>query len=198
MDKSWKHALVIAATAMGALMATACSSANQLALPVVQDFRVGDYMGTWHEIATIPARFQRDCTGGATAVYARIGDLVSVTNSCPVKNGGTRTADARARFTGPATQGKLEVTFVNIGNWWLWLASGRYWIIALDPDYQWSVVGEPGRDYAWILSRESTLPPETLARLNGILKTAGYDTCKLVVTSAEQAAGRPRLCNVAK
>ena len=198
MGYIWRRALLMAVAATACAAAPACSAKDQPALSVVEDFRVADYMGTWHEIATIPARFQRDCVGGATAVYAQLEDGVSVTNSCPIKGGGTKTADARARFTGAENEGKLEVTFVNIGNWWLWLASGRYWIIALDPDYQWSVVGEPGRDYAWILSRQPTLPPETLTKLSGVLKDAGYDTCSLVVTSAEQAAGRPRLCDAVK
>jgi len=196
MGKSVWHRLLMAAATAGAV--SACTAKDHPPLDVVEDFRVADYMGTWHEIATIPARFQRDCTGGATAVYAQVGDRVSVTNTCPAKDGSIKKAEARARFTGPATEGKLEVAFFNIAGWWVWPASGRYWIVALDPEYQWSVVGEPGRDYAWILSRAPSLPPETLTRLTGVLKNAGYDTCELVITAAEQASGRPRLCDAAK
>jgi len=198
MAKSWMRPLLVAAAAMGALHLTACSAANQPPLNVVEDFRVADYMGTWHEIATIPARFQRDCTGGATAVYAQVGEQVSVTNTCPTSDGSIKKAEARARFTGSATEGKLEVAFFNVAGWWVWPVSGRYWIIALDPAYQWSVVGEPGRDYAWILSRTQSLPPETLTQLSGVLRNAGYDTCALVVTSASQAPDRPRLCDAAR
>lgn len=188
---SWRPLLSVAALCWLA----GCSPHDRPALPVVKDFRVNNYLGTWHEIATIPARFQRKCTGPATAVYESLGDRIAVTNTCPTRHG-QKVAHARARFTGPATEGRLEVTFVHLGKWWLWPAAGRYWIIALDPDYQWSVVGEPGRDYAWILARRPSLPRKTLARLRAVLEDAGYDSCALVVTSASQAPDRPRLCDL--
>lgn len=52
-------------------------------------------------------------------------------------------------YTGKAwavdsTNSKLKVQF-------FWPFSGDYWIVALDENYQWSVVSAPGRDYLWIL-----------------------------------------------
>ena len=170
------------ATAILATGLAACSPGNEPPLAVADDFRVDRYAGRWHEIATIPASFQDDCTGSATAEYARVGDRVAVVNRCPTGAGKIKVADGMARFVERPTLGKLEVTFVQLGDWWLWPAAGRYWIVALDPAYRWSVVGEPGRDYAWILSRTPSLPADTLARLSGVLRDAGYDPCALVVT----------------
>lgn len=65
--------------------------------------------------------------------------------------------------------------------------------MALDPDYRWSVVGHPSRDYAWILSRTPSLPTDTLRQLRERLSAVGYDTCRLIVTAGP---GRPRLCDV--
>ncbi len=33
---------------------------------------------------------------------------------------------------------------------WLPLMWADYWVIDLDPGYQWAVVGEPGREHLWI------------------------------------------------
>ena len=34
---------------------------------------------------------------------------------------------------------------------------GNYFIIEIDPEYKWVIVGEPCRKNYWILSRERTL-----------------------------------------
>jgi apolipoprotein D and lipocalin family protein len=185
----------VLAIALGGL--TACSAGDGEPMAVVQDFDAQRYMGDWHEIATIPASFQDDCTGPAQAHYELDNLLVHVTNRCATGPGTEKTAKGLARFAGPPTEGKLEVTFVDVGGWWMWQAAGRYWIIGLDRDYRWSVVGEPGRDYAWILAREGALPDRILERAATILRDAGYDTCDLIVTSTAQAPGRPELCALA-
>ncbi len=52
----------------------------------------------------------------------------------------------KARVVDKATGAKLKVSFF----WPFW---GSYWIIGLDADYQWAVVGHPNRNYLWILGR---------------------------------------------
>ena len=78
-------------------------------------------------------------------------------------------ADAR----GPNT--KLRVTF-------FWPFSGNYWIIDLDPEYRWAVVGEPGRDYLWVLSREPQLDAALYQQIVERVKQQGFDTGKLLNT----------------
>jgi apolipoprotein D and lipocalin family protein len=52
---------------------------------------------------------------------------------------------------------------------------GDYWIIDLDPDYQWVVVSEPKREYLWILSRTPQMPAATYQDLLGKLHDRGFD-----------------------
>ena len=54
------------------------------------------------------------------------------------------------------------MTFFDFGSWWVWPISGDYEVVALDPDYRWSLVGHPSRDYAWILAREPRWTTRTL------------------------------------
>ena len=55
-------------------------------------------------------------------------------------------ASGTAWVVDPATNAKLKVQF-------FWPFSGDYWIIDLDPGYEYAVVGHPSREYLWILSR---------------------------------------------
>ena len=75
--------------------------------------------------------------------------------------------------SGPNT--KLKVTF-------FWPFSGNYWIIDLDPEYRWAVVGEPGRDYLWILSREPRLDAALYGQIIERARSQGFDTSKLIKT----------------
>jgi apolipoprotein D and lipocalin family protein len=43
------------------------------------------------------------------------------------------------------------------------------------------LVGEPGRDYLWILAREKSVPPDTYGRLVQRAGALGFDTARLVV-----------------
>ena len=77
-----------------------------------------------------------------------------------------------ARVVDPATNAKLAVTFQ-------WPFRGDYWIIDLDRDYRWAVVGHPSRDYLWILSRTPRLDGTTYAAIVGRLQQRGYETARL-------------------
>ncbi len=60
---------------------------------------------------------------------------------------------------------------------------GDYWVIALDPQYQWSIVSEPSRQYLWILSRTPTLPRATYEQLLQQLSAMGFDLNKIEVSA---------------
>jgi apolipoprotein D and lipocalin family protein len=75
----------------------------------------------------------------------------------------------------PASSSKLEVSF--FGPFW-----GDYWIIDLDPDYRWAVVGEPKRKYLWILSRTPVMDEAVYRQIVSRLPGAGYDPGRLVRT----------------
>jgi len=120
---------------------------------------------------------------------------MEVLNSCETADGSIGQAEARARFLASDSDGKLEVTFVEVLGAWVWPAAGDYWIIGLDTDYQWSVVGEPSREFAWVLARSQTLDTQMLRNIRQILEREAYDSCALLLTTPDQQG---RLCDVAK
>jgi apolipoprotein D and lipocalin family protein len=160
------------------------------ALPPVSTVNSVDlqqYLGKWYEIAAIPQSFQAQCVGNTTAEYALAeNDLISVVNTCDTASGQPSVATGRAKVVDKTTNAKLKVTFVNLLGW-QFLFGGDYWILGLGENYSYAVVGAPGRDYAWILSRTPELSEEQLVEASQVLVTQGFDTCKLI--SSVQASG---------
>ncbi|MBX9702118.1 MAG: lipocalin family protein, partial [Acetobacteraceae bacterium] len=63
-----------------------------------------------------------------------------------------------------------------------WPFYGDYWVLGLDPDYRWAVVGDPSRRWLWILSRTPAMAPTDLERAKAVAREAGYDLAPLRMT----------------
>jgi apolipoprotein D and lipocalin family protein len=132
------------------------------------------YLGVWYEIAKIPNSFQKMCASGTTATYSLLPDgRLMVVNRCVDAEGKAHEARGLAKVVDTATNAKLKVSFVRILG--LSLFWGDYWIIGLDENYRWAVVGHPNRKYGWILAREQALDKADLERINALLREKGYD-----------------------
>jgi len=59
---------------------------------------------------------------------------------------------------------------------------GNYWIMYLDIDYKYVLIGEPSLKYLWILAREKKLDESTLQMLLNKAADAGYDMTNLIRT----------------
>ncbi|MBM4254080.1 MAG: lipocalin family protein [Deltaproteobacteria bacterium] len=148
-------------------------------LETVDSVDLDRYLGKWYEIARLNEAEQDNCTA-TTAEYSRNGDgSVKVLNSCRLFNperGFLKTVTGKA-VPADATNSKLLVEFRAGG------PQGNYWIIELDADYQWAVVGEPSRSAFFVLSRSRTMDE---ALLGDILQRAtskhGYDLSNLIRT----------------
>lgn len=141
------------------------------------------YSGQWHEIAHLPMFFQRMCVGDITATYTpRADGNITVRNACRNKAGDMDVSEGVARPV-DGQPGALEVRFAPDWLAWLPMVWGDYWVVDLDPGYQWAVVGSPSRKYLWILSRTPTMTPELFARLEARAAARGYDLASLVVAA---------------
>jgi apolipoprotein D and lipocalin family protein len=173
-----------------ALLAAGCatSTTERLRLPPLETVAHVDlsrYAGTWFEIASFPQRFQRGCTGTTATYTPRAGGEVEVVNRCRKDSldGEEKSVRGRARVVDRTTNAKLEVSFFR--PFW-----GDYWIVDLADDYSFAVVGHPGRDYLWILSRTATMPDATYEQILARLRTKGYETSRLARTlQSRPAAG---------
>lgn len=162
---------------MAALAGCSASTTERLRLPPLETVAHVDlarYVGTWYEIASFPQSFQRGCVA-TTATYTIRGDGdIDVLNRCrkDTLDGKEKSALGRARVVDRATNAKLEVSFFR--PFW-----GDYWIVDLGDGYDSAVVGHPGRDYLWILSRTPEMPEATYEGILARLRAQNYDTSRL-------------------
>lgn len=130
------------------------------------------YMGRWYEIARFDHRFERNLEE-CEAVYKKMPEgKISVENSGVNSITGKRKTSYGKAHAGKAP-GQLRVSF-------FWVFYSDYNILALDENYQWSLVGSSTPDYLWILSRTPQLPQQTLDHILRIARHRGYDVSKLI------------------
>ena len=146
------------------------------------------YAGTWYEIARFPNSFQdggRRCEDVTATYTPRSDGTIGVLNRCidTANDNMERRAEGYARPESPGSD-RLRVTF-------FWPFFGDYWVIGLDPEYRWAVVGSPHRDYLWILSRTPAMPAGAYSVALEIVRREGFDVHRLV-TTPQRAAGTGR------
>jgi len=178
--KSTRSVFFVGAIALLATGGCAQTTTERLGLPALQTVAHVDlerYLGTWYEIANYPQKFQKGCTATTATYTLRNDGEIDVLNRCRLErpDGEEKSAEGRARVVDRTTNAKLEVSFFR--PFW-----GDYWIIDLGTDYEYAVVGHPGRDYLWILSRTPTMSEEVYNGIIARLAAVGYDTDRIVRT----------------
>lgn len=163
--------------AAGALCALSPASLRAEVAPVttVPQVDLARYLGRWYEIGSFPMFFQRKCIADTTAEYAAREDgAIAVRNRCRTEDGFIE-AEGRARTVDDSGNARLKVSF-------FWPFFSDYWIIGLDADYRWAVVGNPDRRYLWILARTPVLAPAELEHARAAAQAQGYDLSQLRMT----------------
>jgi apolipoprotein D and lipocalin family protein len=140
------------------------------------------YIGVWYEIAKIPNSFQDQCIKETTAKYSLNDDgEIEVINSCIDEDNEIDDAEGIARIVDKSSNAKLEVSFVSFLGWRpFW---GDYWVIGLDENYNWALVGTPDRKYGWILSRTKHLESKTMENIFNLLREQGYDPSDFIMST---------------
>lgn len=162
------------ATVLAVITLGACSNHPPLATVAAVDLE--RYSGDWYEIARLPNRFQTDCAGDVMARYSAAGDDIAVLNRCRQASGEIMSAEGTAKIVANSGNARLRVSF-------FWPFYGDYYVLALDPNYQWALVGAPNRDYLWMLSRTPKLPEATFNELVQKAKSLGFNAEALQKTA---------------
>lgn len=164
----------VAAAAL--LVAMACQGSKKMSkldTSTVKNLDLKRYLGKWYEIARFDHRFERGLQG-VTATYSMRDDgKIKVLNQ-GYKNGlnGERsTAKGKAKTTDEP--GKLKVAF-------FLFFYADYFVMELDDDYQWALIGSSSDKYLWILSRTPQLEESTKNHILEKARQRGYDISKLI------------------
>lgn len=151
-----------------------CATAPPAGLTPVTPFDVNRYAGKWCEIARMDHSFER----GLSDVSARYtvqpdGSVQVINRGFDVSRQAWKEAVGKALFTGDANRGALKVSF--FGPFY-----GGYNVVALDPDYRWSLVVGPDLGYVWILARERQLSPAVRQQVLEKARSFGIEVDRLI------------------
>jgi len=132
------------------------------------------YMGQWYVIANIPYFGERGNVAGR-AIY-RMRDDGRMDDIYLYRDGSFDAPEERmsgvAWVVDEASNAQWKVQFY-------WPIRFGYYIIGLDEDYRWTVVGHPSREYAWIMAREPELEQTRYQALLELLNERGFDSSQL-------------------
>lgn len=168
--------LIVMSLAVAGLLGAMASGEQKSEPEVVGSVDLSRYAGRWYEIARLPNRFQKKCADSVTADYALLPNgKIEVINSCRKSTGEYTTAKGKAKIVDKRTNAKLKVTF-------FWPFYGDYWILDLGPNYEYAVVGNPSREYLWILSRTPQIDEALYQQLLAKMGTQGFNTGRIVRT----------------
>ena len=168
-------------TLLLALAVGACATQPTALMPrTVEAVDLTRYLGLWHEVARLPQRFQDNaslrCVAVTAEYAARPDGRIAVTNGCDnalAPGEPRRVADGEAYVVEGSNNARLRVSFFRP-------FYGDYWVLGLDPEYRWALVGSPSRRSLWLLSRTPELPPAELERALDIARAAGFDLAPLI------------------
>lgn len=154
---------------------TSLSQNTMIDKTVVKELDIEKYLGTWYEIARYDHSFERGLVG-VTATYSMREDgKIKVENSGykGTLSGKKSVAIGKAKIPNPEISSKLKVSF------FLWFYAD-YFVLELDKDYKWAIIGSKSNKYLWILSRTPQLEDVLYNDLLEKIKKRGYDTSKLI------------------
>ncbi len=151
---------------------SAQAAAPEPAKPVSAAF----YTGTWYEIARLPTKTQKDCHGGLTQFTGNAKGGFSVVQTCHVGSltGKVKTYDTSGKIIPATNNAKFQLAFFGGA------VKQEYWVIDRDDGLDWAVMGTPGGNFAWLMSRTPSLPAREKAAIVAKLKAAGYKTENLI------------------
>lgn len=113
----------------------ACAS-QKTPLDVVPELELQKYLGTWYEIARLPNSFEKglECVTANYSLLKR-GKIKVVNKGYLIENHSKyKRAEGKAYIPDENNPAKLRVTF-------FWPFYGDYWVIALDEQYRYALVG---------------------------------------------------------
>ena len=151
-----------------------CSTAPPPGLTAVTPFDLNRYAGKWYEIARMDHSFERGLSDvSATYRLQTDGSVQVVNRGFDTARKDWKEAVGTALFTGDANRGALKVSF--FGPFY-----GGYNVVALDPDYRWSLVVGPDLGYVWILARDRQLTPEVREQVLAQARKFGIEVERLI------------------
>lgn len=154
------------------LAATGLSCMNHDKLSTVPELDLNRYAGTWYEIGRFPHSFEKNLQCVSATYSLREDGRIGVLNKGRKSDGRWSDINGKAWVADKQHPGRLKVQF-------FWPFRAPYWVLKLDKDYRYALVGTPSRDYLWILCRERSMPEADYAEYVKSAADLGFNTSKI-------------------
>jgi apolipoprotein D and lipocalin family protein len=130
------------------------------------------YAGLWYEIGRYDTGFERGLDSVTAEYRLREDGLIEMINSGRRggPDGALKVSTGRAKVVEDTGHAKLKIAA--FGPFFL----GDYWVLDHDPNYDWSIVGDPSGRHLRLLAREPNPPALVRERLWSRADQLGYDT----------------------
>ena len=139
----------------------------------VSQLDIPQFMGKWFEIARYDHSFERGMTNVSAEYYLLDDGKIEVINR-GFKNGEPKRIVGKAKQPHPLEYpGRLKVSF------FLWFYSD-YYVLDVDKNYQYAIIGSSSDKYLWILSRTPEMSEAQLKNILQKIVQRGYDVGKLL------------------
>ena len=152
-------------------------------LPVVSDFDVSKYMGHWYLVASISSivDFFCICTQTTYTVDPTNSSLVNFDEYCRVSFTWAPIVHSHSYAeVDPVERAKWTNVNPIIGSL---AARADYYIIDVEPTYQWALVGSRDRGNLYVLSREKVISDAVFATILTKGTSLGFDVSKVEKTN---------------
>ena len=162
------------------LLFWACKTSSQKKIiQPVTDFDINEYLGEWYEIARFDFRWEKDIKN-VRANYSlnKNGSIKVVNSGYNYKKNTYKKSVGKARVKSDEQAAALQVSFFEP-------FYSDYTIIAIDSEYQYSLVAGKNTKYLWFLSRTPDMPEEIKNEYIKIAESYGYDLSTLIWTVQE-------------
>ena len=146
---------------------------RQMILQTVDKLDLNKYQGKWYEIARLPNNFEKGLTA-VTATYSlNSNGKVNVLNQGIKSDNKLKSINGTAWVPDKNYPGRLKVRF-------FWPFSGKYYVIKIDNNYRYALVGSPSRKFLWVLSKDIEMPDDVYDEYLELAKEVGFDVENLV------------------
>ncbi len=134
--------------------------------------------GTWYEVASYGAWWQRGCARDATlSIVPRGRTEATLQSRCRGATG--RVTIRNGRLVAPPRADHWRARFAPAFFSWLPAVWGDFWVIGHDEALRWFVVGERDHVRLSVFSRDLALDEGALAQAIGMARRAGFDVARL-------------------
>jgi apolipoprotein D and lipocalin family protein len=165
---------LIPGLALAAALLAAAPMASAAAPEPASQVELTKMTGRWYEVARTPNAMQKACEA-ATADWTRAGAGYSVVQTCRrgAPDGPKKEWKASATPVDPVKNAKFKLSFFG------GVMNQEYWVLDHRTDQGWLIMGTPGGNYVWLLSKAPQLTASVRAQAIARIKQLGYDTSKL-------------------